>query len=179
MLYYFGFTEKEIISFAHKELESAGLSTKISELVGAESNILLAKTTRGAKLVMPVTTFGKCCVLAFRGIHRIVDKRRDCSTFFNGQAAKNLDTLTFTGEQGMVHYGSVENSILYYSNLYRNSNMSVSDFKKKVSERVSYDMAAIPHEPSYTAFALIENDSLWKGLKQTSNPEETVILKCG
>jgi len=142
MFIFNAFTQEDIIKHANSELASAGSKTQIKSIKALEGSIVTAITERGGLLALILCSLSTHSVLAFRGIHKVVNKSNRWTYLINGQAGKNLSTILFNGENGQRYYANAIQTTKYFSDLLQMSDESIR--LEKVNERVSWEAEANP-----------------------------------
>jgi hypothetical protein len=111
------FTADEIISRVNDTLATQGSRIRAKSLLRNEYNQIILKTTRGAQLFVLLGRFSQSTFF-IRAIHRIKDKFKNYTYLPNGQCGKNLDTIVFLGESGIVYNADTQTYKAYLKNIF-------------------------------------------------------------
>lgn len=98
------FSDNKLIEIINSELVVANSKTRVASIESKYGHdYIVAKTNRGATLIVqPVTIFNRGTI-GIRAIHRKIDKRKSFTYLFNGDAGKNLETIVKNGEEGFSY----------------------------------------------------------------------------
>jgi len=131
------FQENQILDAVNQSLKAQGSKVSAKSFVGIDSNIAQLTTARGACVIAILGSFSPSMFFV-RGVHRVIDKSREYTYLFNGQAGKNLQPLAHQGEGGKVHYSD----IVQYTNWLSSSLPHAS--KDVIAERVTWEAKKNP-----------------------------------
>lgn len=132
---YNAFTSDDITNAVNRQLAASGSKTKASFLIdtqGTLHNIAILRTVKGATLIAPLWS-PSASTMGIRGIHRVINTQTSWSVLINGQANRNLQTLSLTMEQGELTYAPKAQYLAYLHKLIPKQTQSF------YNERVSWE----------------------------------------